>query len=159
MGWKQCKCGCDRQGEGAAVCLLGDRFQQGAWIWLVSSCTLSDISNMVPTNYYFVDLLNSEAWMSAPMCMCDCWLISTANCIQFKSIFWSNWFIITTLIIGVMILYFVFFFPLKEILKNGILTTAENFVNTNMEGGFRKEKNFKKEKEEKKKYILQRTKN
>jgi len=55
------------------------------------------------------------------------------------------------------ILFFVFF---KEILKHGILNTAENFVNnTKMEGGFRKKKLTKKlEKKERKKNILHRTK-
>jgi len=50
-------------------------------------------------------------------------------------------------------LFFVFF---KEILKHGILNTAENFVNnTKMEGGFRKKKLTKKQekKERKKKHF------
>jgi len=43
-----------------------------------------------------------------------------------------------------------FSFPFKEILKHGILTTAENFVNNmKMEGGFRKKK-LKKRKGKKK---------
>jgi len=64
-------------GEGAAVRLLEDRFQLGAWTWLVSSCTLSDASNWCPqTTLVLSGPSNSTAWMSAPMCMCDCWLWS-----------------------------------------------------------------------------------
>jgi len=52
-----------------------------------------------------------------------------------------------------------FSFPFKEILKHGILTTAENFVNNmKMEGGFRKKK-LKKRKGKKKHFTENKRKN
>jgi len=140
-------------GEGTAVRLLEDRFQLGAWTWLVSSCTLSDASNWCPqTTLVLCGPSNSAAWMSAPMCMCDCWLWSAQQIVysskaSFGAVdlllpYWS-----------LVLWYFILFsFSFKEILKHGILNTAENFVNnTRMDGGFRKKINLKKRKKEKKK--------
>lgn len=125
--------------EGAAVCLLG--------VSSSSRVLEPDLSPPAATNWcpqttlVFCPPNNTKALNVCPYVYV--WLltlISTANCIQFKSIFWRSWFIITILIVGVIIrlfrfLFFPFFFLCKEILKHGILTAAENFVNNaKMEG-------------------------
>jgi len=100
--------------------------------------------------WYLVDLLIAQL-ECLPLCVCV-----TADSDQHNKLYTVQKHLLEQLIYYYHIDHwfydtsFCFLFPFKEILKHGILNTAENFVNnTRMDGGFRKKKKLKKKEKKK----------
>jgi len=127
-------------GEGAAVYLLGGSFffQQGAWTWLARY--QSPPTGAHKLLWHFVDLVLLIANLDClPLCVSVGW---SAQQIVYSSKASFGAFDLLLLYWSLMLFCFCFIF--KEILKH-ILTTAENFLNRKMEGGFRQQKTTKKQ--------------